>query len=110
VTKSNIAILGFVICILAVLVTKNRVETKVNTIAYKKIELKFQNLIDEKDSLIKFYSAQQQDLVDKIILLETRNDSLTKVKQKVKVKYEKIYIDIIHSTDSQLDSIIRSNW
>lgn len=109
-TKSNIVILAFVICILAVLVTKNRVETKVNTIAYKKIELKFQNLIDEKDSLIKFYSAQQQDLVDKIILLETRNDSLTKVKQKVKVKYEKIYIDIIHSTDSQLDSIIRSNW
>jgi hypothetical protein len=110
VTKSNIVILGFAICILAVLVTKNRVETKVNTIAYKKIELRFQNLINEKDSLIKFYSAQEQDLVNKIILLEMRNDSLTEVKEKVKVKYEKIYIDIIHSTDSQLDSIIRSNW
>lgn len=109
-TKSNIVILGFVICILAVLVTKNRVETKVNISAYKKIEQRFQNLINEKDSLIKFYSAQEQDLVNKIILLEMRNDSLTEVKEKVKVKYEKIYIDIIHSTDGQLDSIIRSNW
>ena len=109
-TKSNIAILGFIICILAVLVTKNRVETRVSTTAYKKVQLRFKNLINEKDSLIKVYSAKQQDLVNKIILLEIRNDSLSQVKVKVKVKYEKIYIDIIHSTDSQLDSIIRSNW
>lgn len=109
-TKSNIVILGFVICILAVLVTKNHVETRVSTTAYKKIELRFKNLINEKDSLIKVYSAKEQDLVNKIILLELRNDSLSQVKEKVKVKYEKIYIDIIHSTDSQLDSIIRSNW
>jgi methionine-rich copper-binding protein CopC len=110
VTKSNIIILAFVICVLAVLTTKNRVETRVNTSIYKKMELKFQDLIYEKDSLIEFYSNQQQNLVNKIITLEIRNDSLLKVKQKVKVKYEKIYIDIIHSTDSQLDSIIRSNW
>ena len=37
-------------------------------------------------------------------------DSLTALKQKVKIQYREEYIYIDNATNKQLDSLIRSNW
>lgn len=37
-------------------------------------------------------------------------DSLQATKTKVRVEYREIYLDIIHYSNSELDSLIRSNW
>ncbi len=37
-------------------------------------------------------------------------DSLTALKQKVKIQYREKYIYIDNATNKQLDSLIRSNW
>jgi Na+-transporting NADH:ubiquinone oxidoreductase subunit NqrE len=109
VTKSNIALLSLALLILAVLATKNRVETKIGLDYHHKIN-KLITLTQQKDSLIKSYILKEQALNKQLDSLVSRNDSLTSVKEKVKVRYEKVYINIKHATNVELDSVIRSNW
>ena len=58
------------------------------------------NLLSQKiDSLLTNTSA-----------LYAQVDSLSTLKQKVKIQYREKYIYIDNATNQQLDSLIRSNW
>lgn len=108
-TKANLSLLFITLIVVAVLATKNRVETKVSLDYHHRIN-KLINLTQQKDALIKSYILKEQALTKQLDSLISRNDSLTSVKQKVKVRYEKVYINIEHATNVELDSVIRSNW
>ena len=72
--------------------------------------------ISDNDSITAaFYlwkQAYANITVTRLDELKNSGDSqvLNFVKNKVKIKYREIYIDIHHYTNSQLDSVIRSNW
>lgn len=67
--------------------------------------------IQEKDSLINAYRLEAERYQHDADVFSAKADSLDSVKQKVKIKYEKIYINIANATSNkQLDSIIRANW
>ena len=67
--------------------------------------------IKEKDSLINAYQLEAEEYERNARILSAKADSLDSVKQKVKIKYREIYIDIANAKrNSYLDSIIRTNW
>ena len=67
--------------------------------------------IQQKDSLINAYRLQAEGYEHDARIFSAKADSLDSVKQKVKIKYEKIYITIDNAAhNEQLDSIIRANW
>jgi hypothetical protein len=71
---------------------------------------KLKNSITKKDSLIKAYQQDAVKYEQKALIFTDKIDSLIGVKQKVKIKYREIYIDIDNARNEQLDSIIRTNW
>ena len=107
-TKSNfILLLLVVIAVLAVLLMSKDSSDDSNTA----VELyKLENFIAEKNKYIQSLENDISVISDSILVLSHLNDSLYSVKNKVKIKYREIYIDIPHYTNSQLDSVIRSNW
>lgn len=71
---------------------------------------KLKNSIAKKDSLINAYQQEAVKYEQKAQVFTAKIDSLKDVKQKVKIKYREIYIDINNARNEQLDSIIRTNW
>ena len=108
-SKSNLFILFIIILVFSVFITKNKVATHARADFNKQL-LKYEDSIAYKDSLIENYSVQRQALQKELVFLSNVNDSLLKLKQKVKIKYEKIYININNASNTKLDSIIRANW
>jgi len=89
------------------------------------------NIFSKPETVVNDYDAEIQNLEAEILIyknaivkltlqadslsgtvhdLEIKSDSLEQVKTKVKTIYHEIYIDINNSSNTQLDSIIRSNW
>ena len=108
-TKSNIALLALSLLVVAVLATKNHYEVDYS-MKYLKNLKKFEVDILKKDSLINELFKYEKDLELQITNLSKTNDSLLNAKRKVKVYYEKIYLNIDHATNVELDSSIRTNW
>ena len=72
---------------------------------------KLKELVQQKDSLINAYQLKAEGFEHNAQILSAKVDSLDSVKQKVKIRYREIYIDIANAKrNDQLDSIIRSNW
>jgi len=69
-------------------------------------ELKIKEL--KKEVLLWKSTANKLEL--STVRLNQKVDSLTKVKNKVKIKYLEVYTNISTASNNELDSLIRANW
>lgn len=83
------------------------------TIVLDSYELKVNQLqleIHKYRDLAKFQAFKIDSLKDVNIKLHADKDSIAKTKQKVKHIYHEVYTNITVASNTELDSIIRSNW
>lgn len=66
--------------------------------------------IKERDKIVMDLTHQLDSLDEINVTLKNQTDSLYQLKQQVTLKYHEIYYRINHSSNKQLDSIIRANW
>lgn len=69
-----------------------------------------ENSIAEKEKRIYSLNEQILDYYDSLKVSKEAYAELQKVKNKVRVKYKTVYVDLAHYSNNQLDSVIRSNW
>jgi regulatory protein YycI of two-component signal transduction system YycFG len=107
-TKSNfILLLLVIIVILAVLLmSKGGSDDSSNAVELYKLE----QSIADKNKSIQALEERASLLSDSVVVLKQQRDSLHTLKQKVKYRYREIYINLPHYSNSQLDSVIRTNW
>ena len=77
-----------------------------HAIQIQKLELS----IADKKKKINLLNQRVHTYYDSLEVTRLMIDSLQATKTKVRVEYREIYLDIIHYSNSQLDSVIRSNW
>ncbi len=77
-----------------------------HAIQIQKLELS----IAEGKKKINLLNQKVHTYYDSLEVTRLMIDSLQVTKTKVRVEYREIYLDIIHYSNSELDSVIRSNW
>jgi hypothetical protein len=108
---NNILIVFLVIIIVVLLFYTSYNNTiTVPSFDYDKEVKQLKNQIKLYESSITRFIIKTDSLDHIVFELNKTNDSLELIKQNVKHVYHKIYIDINHASNKQLDSIIRTNW
>ena len=71
---------------------------------------KYEREIAKKEMEINLWKASAELLQENADILKAQVDSLSKLKQKVKIQYREVYTIINSASNNELDSVIRSNW
>lgn len=106
--KASHIIIGLlaIILILAVLL----IVRKPNPVVEPFDDTQLREEIRVKDSIADYWQAVSEYWEAIAVVSEAKSDSLQSLKPTIKYKYEKIYEFNAIANDSQLDSVIRSNW
>lgn len=110
--KTNNILIVFLVIIIVILFFYNSYNNiiTVSSSDYDKEVKQLKNQIKLYEVTINRFIIETDSLDHIVFKLNKTNDSLESIKQNVKHVYHKIYIDINHASNKQLDSIIRTNW
>ena len=106
--KSNYVIyilLGVIFILLACIIFRKK-DVKIITTDTSALEQQ----IKDKQAENALLSLKVDSLLNQTSVLYAQVDSLSTLKQKIKIEYREKYIYIDNATNQQLDSLIRSNW
>lgn len=71
---------------------------------------KYEQKIKNQEQQINQWKKKAEDLKENKKLLLNQIDSLSHLKNKIKIKYREVYINISTANNNELDSLIRANW
>lgn len=100
-----IGLLGVIFTLVVILIAR-----KPNGIVEPFDDTELREEIRVKDSIAEYWQAVSEYWEAVAVVSEAKSDSLQSLKPTIKYKYEKIYEFNATANNSQLDSVIRSNW
>ncbi len=106
-------IVALIIFSTILMIKLNKFKHDDQTIVLESYELQLNQLkldVYNYKDLLKFQNFKIDSLKYANIKLHTDKDSIAKSKQQVKHIYHEVYKNITAASNTQLDSIIRSNW